>query len=284
MIGSPRVAFQGELGAFSEEAVLEFFGGRAVPLPRRGFKDLGAAVLSGEAEYGMLPIENSLAGSVLPAHDVLLSSDLHVVGEVIRPIRHCLLAVPGATLEGLRRVLSHPVALAQCTRFLERHAAIEALAVYDTAGAAREVAERGDSAVAAIAGRSAAERYGLIVLAEDLQDRDDNQTRFLVVTRPGTAPPPAIPATPGPPKTALAVETENLPGALVHVLLPFAERGINLTKLESRPGEQPWTYRFFLEFQADARETAAREALEVVERRATRLRVLGSFPSWVGER
>lgn len=273
-----RVAFQGELGAFSEEAVQEFFAGAAEPLPRREFRDLGEAVLSGEADYGMLPIENTLAGSVLAAHDVLLASELTVVGEIIRPIRHCLLGLPSASLSHVRRALSHPVALAQCTRFLLAHPEIEAVAAYDTAGAAREVAGRADPTLAAIAGRNAGTRYGLAVLAEDVQDRADNQTRFLVVARPGSPPPPRPRG--GRPKTALAVETENRPGALVHVLLPFADRGINLTKLESRPGAEPWTYRFFLEFQADASEPAAQSALEEIGRRAARIRVLGSFPSW----
>ena len=278
--GPPRVAFQGELGAFSEEAVREYFGPEAVPLPRREFRDLGDAVTAGEADYGMLPIENTLAGSVLAAHDVLLASDLQVVGEVIRPIRHCLLAVRGATLEGVRRVLSHPVALAQCTRYLMAHPAMEAVAVYDTAGAAREVAEREDRTVAAIAAEGAAGRYGLAILDRDVQDRHDNQTRFLVVAKPG-AEAPAGRGKGGPPKTALEVETENRPGALVDVLLPFASRGVNLTKLESRPGAQPWTYRFFLELQADAGEEPAARALDEVRARAKRLRVLGSFPSWV---
>ena len=278
----PTVAFQGELGAFSEEAVETFFRGYAVPLPRREFRDLAASVVAGEADFGMLPVENSVAGSVLPAHDVLLSSELAVVGEVIRPIRHFLLGVPGATLDAVTRVISHPVALAQCTRFLAEHPSFEAVAVYDTAGAARDVAGRGDPAVAAVAARGAARRYGLAVLAEDLQDRRDNQTRFLVVTHPGRVLPRGAGGD-GPIKTALVVETENRPGALVEVLLPFAERGINLTKLESRPGERPWTYRFFLELQADAGEAPAAEALAEIGRRAGALRVLGSFPSWTGD-
>ena len=277
----PRVAFQGELGAFSEEAVREYFGAEAVPVPRREFRDLGVAVLSGEADFGMLPIENSLAGSVLAAHDVLLGSELEVIGEVVRPIRLCLLSVSDASLDTVRRALSHPVALGQCTRFLMGHPGIEAAVVYDTAGAARDVAEKGDPAVAAIAARGAADRYGLTILVEGIQDRDDNQTRFLVVTRPGT-PRPTARGGSGPPKTALEVETENKPGALVETLLPFASRGLNLTKLESRPGAEPWTYRFFLEFQADAEDPAARAALAEVAGRAKRLRVLGSFPSAAG--
>lgn len=271
-----RVAFQGELGAFSEEAVQTFFGGAAVPVPCREFREVGEAVQRGEAEFGLLPVENSLAGSVLAAFDVLAGRKLRIVGETIRPIRHCLLGVRGATLDEVRRVISHPVALAQCTRFLIAHSAIEAVAVYDTAGAAREVAAGGNRAVAAIASRGAAERYDLDVLADDLQDRSDNQTRFVVVS-PTDAPPPPSVSHEGGFRTALLIEADNTPGALVRVLAPFAERGINLSKLESRPGEVPWTYRFFLEFDADAAEPRSAAALAEL-RGVASVHVLGSFP------
>lgn len=277
------VAFQGELGAYSEEAVLRFFGEAAVPVPCRSFEDVGAAVESGETGWGLLPIENTIAGSVVGSYDVLAASELAVVGEVVAPISHCLLGIAGATIGGLRRVLSHPVALAQCTRYLRSLDGVEVLATYDTAGAAREVAVAGDPARAAIASRGAAGRYGLEVLASDLQDRSDNQTRFLVVARPGgsaPADPTGAPRAAGPMKAALLVETPDTPGALVGVLRPFAERGINLSKLESRPAGEPWTYRFFMEIEAGADHPAAREALADIRDRATRVRLLGSFPRW----
>jgi len=284
------VAFQGELGAFSEEAVRAWFGAEVEPLPCREFRQVGEAVRSGRVSAGVLPVENSLAGTVQPAYDVLAEPGLEVVGEVIRPIRHFLLAVPGATLEGLRRVISHPVALAQCGNFLSGHPGIEAVAVYDTAGAAREVAEGGDPSVAAIASHRAAERYGLEVLAEDLQDRSDNQTRFLVIRMEGTHPLPgeaiiggqAAHPEPGSArwKTALLVETENRPGALVDILLPMAREGVNLSKLESRPGSTPWSYRFFLEFEGDPNQDAVTRSLDEVRRRARSVRVLGTFEPW----
>jgi prephenate dehydratase len=226
-------------------------------------------------------VENTLAVTVQPAYDVLAEPGLEVVGEVIRPIRHFLLGVPGSTLEGLRRVISHPVALAQCGEFLSRHSGIEAVAVYDTAGAAKEVAESGDPTVAAIAARRASERYGLDILAEDLQDRSDNQTRFLVVRREDGDPLPGESARAETGwKTALLVETENRPGALVDILHPMAEGGVNLSKLESRPGLTPWSYRFFLEFDGDLSREAVERALDRVRARAQSVRVLGTYHPW----
>lgn len=282
--GAPlRVAFQGELGAFSEEAVRLYFGESVVPMPCRTFADVGRAVARGDADFGLLPVENTLAGSVVATFDVLGSEDLEVVGEVIVPIHHCVLGVPGATLKTVQRVYSHPVALAQCARFFAEHPQIEAVASYDTAGAAKEVADRGEPTEAALAGRAAAERYGLVILAANVEDRHDNQTRFLVVKQTGAETP--LPRRGGDDgdaerKTALLVETENTPGALVRVLLPFANRGINLAKLESRPADEPWTYRFFMELETDAASPDARDALEEVRRRATALRSLGTYPRW----
>jgi prephenate dehydratase len=269
------------LGAFSEEAVRTWFGPDVEPLPCREFRQVGEAVRSGRVPAGLLPVENTLAGTVQPAYDVLAEPGLEVVGEVIRPIRHFLLGVPGSTLEGLRRVISHPVALAQCGEFLSRHSGIEAVAVYDTAGAAKEVAESGDPTVAAIAARRASERYGLDILAEDLQDRSDNQTRFLVVRREDGDPLPGESARAETGwKTALLVETENRPGALVDILHPMAEGGVNLSKLESRPGLTPWSYRFFLESDGDLSREAVERALDRVRARAQSVRVLGTYHPW----
>ena len=276
------VAFQGELGAFSEEAVHRFFGEGVAPAPRRGFAEVGHAVVSREVDFGLLPIENSLAGSVVGSYDVLSGGGLEVVGEVVTPIHHCLLGLPGSRLEEIAHVLSHPVALAQCQRFLQAHPAMEAVVFYDTAGAAREVAKEGKREQAAIAGRGAAERYGLDVLASDIEDRHDNQTRFLVVARPGERPSMAGASTGGPMKSALLVETRNTPGALVRLLVPFADRGINLSKIESRPGTEPWSYRFFIEVEADAASAEAREALREAAPHAARLQLLGTFPRAAG--
>jgi prephenate dehydratase len=273
----PRVAFQGERGAFSEEAIHQCFGdGGAVPVPCREFAALGHAVIDGEAEYGMLPVENSIAGGVAPAYDILGSKRLVVVGEVVQPIRLCLLVVPGAARDGITRVLSHPVALAQCQKFLAGLAGADAIAVHDTAGAARLVAERRDPATAAVAPRAAAGIYGLDIMAENIQDRADNQTRFFVVARPGT-PSPFAAAADAPRRTALLLDTAHRPGALVDALQPLADAGLNMLRIESRPAREPWHYTFFLELDTDAAAPRAVEAIAAMRARAHDVHVLGSF-------
>lgn len=277
------VGFQGEPGAYSEEAVMRFFGAAAVPVPYRDFRRVGDAVAAGEVDYGLLPVENTIAGSVAGSYDVLAALDLVVVGEVVAPIRHCLLGLPGADLETVTRILSHPVALAQCTRFLEARPGVEAIAVYDTAGAAKQVAYGGDPACAAIASRRAADRYGLAVLAAGVEDRRDNQTRFFVVAPARDrwkAAAGRVARGAGGMKVALLVETPNEPGALVGVLQPFAERRLNLAKLEARPAPEPWTYRFFIEVEARRDSDAVECALIEVRERADSVRVLGGFPQW----
>jgi prephenate dehydratase len=274
-----RVAFQGELGAFSEQGVAQLWPEGAEPVPMREVLDVARAVEAGEVELGLLPVENTLAGSVIGSYDALFACDaVHVVAETVVAIHHCVLAVPGATLESLRTVASHPVALAQCARFLRSHPHLVAQAAYDTAGAAREVASRGDPTAAAIAGRPAAERYGLTIVAADVEDRPDNQTRFLAIAR---SHPPAFGGYPPlaagtPARSVVVLTTDNVPGALLRVLEPLAEHGINLSKLESRPTGEPWTYRFFLELEHAAGDEAARLALDAVRRASRSFRLLGT--------
>lgn len=269
-----RVAFQGEAGAYSHEALEFALGPGTDPVPCRDFKSLIRSVVAGEADLGMLPVENSLAGAVGGAVDALLDADLEPVAEVVRPIRHCLLGLPQARAESVSRVLSHPVALAQCLGFFEGRPDLEAVAVHDTAGAARMVRDGGDASVAAIASASAAARYGLEVLARDLQDRDDNQTRFLVVRRPGHA--AAVPSA-GPLRSLVVFETADRPGALVDVLMAFARHGLNLSRLASRPGRIPWTYRFVAEVDADLRDGSGRQAVEDTRSRTRLLEVRGPY-------
>ncbi len=268
-----RVAFQGEPGAYSEDAVYRFFGEcevDPVPTVRAAFE----RVRSGESDFAVVALENSQAGSINETYDLLVRHEVSVVGEVVVRVDHALLGVPGAGISDVRRVLSHPQALAQCEEFLAGLGA-EVLPIHDTAGAARRVAveERRDQA--AVAGRRAAELYGLEVLAEGIQTYRENYTKFAVI---GTR---AAPGVGRPDKTSVVFSTANVPGALHRCLGVFAAQGINLAKLESRPmGGRPWQYRFYLDFEAGAEEPAARAALAQLERHADWVRVLGSYPAW----
>jgi prephenate dehydratase len=278
-VTTPRIAFQGELGAFSEEAIRNL-DARATPVPCREFNDVATAVENGDVDAGMLPIENTLAGSVVGSYDALTAcASLHVVAETVVEIHHCVLAPPGAAIETLATVESHPVALAQCTRWLRSHPAITARAAYDTAGAARDVAQRGDMRSAAIAARGAAARYGLEIIAANIEDRSDNQTRFLMVSRSPRAPDRDVAA-----RTALLITTPNVPGALLRVLEPLAANEINMSKLESRPTEEPWHYRFFLELDHPAADPSLATALEQLRGVTESLRVLGTYGRWLAGR
>src|SRR5207302_5982771 len=188
-----RIAFQGEPGAYSEEALF-LLEPRARSQPYREFRDVTQAVVDGRADLGLLPIENSLVGSIATNFDLIAESGLAIVGEVVSSVHHCLLGLAGASRDSLRRVLSHPVALAQCERFLRELAGVEVVAFYDTAGAAAEVARQRDSSLAAIAGELAARRYGLTIMAERIEDEPHNQTRLLLVARGPPSPPPGLPA------------------------------------------------------------------------------------------
>lgn len=270
------VAFQGERGAFSEEAVVAHFGETARPLPCRSFAEVFEAASSGRADYGVVPIENSLAGSIHQVYDLLLAHGLHIVGEVEIRISHHLIALPGVKLANVRRVLSHPQALAQCQGSLARLLPeAEPVPTYDTAGSAKLLQVERIRDGAALASRRAAEIYGLVILRKCLEDDPENYTRFLVL---GTS--PVEPQ--GPAKTSLVFSVKNAPGALHRCLGAFARRGIDLTKIESRPlrGKR-WQYVFYVDFAGSVHEERCREALEELEGMATFLRVLGSYPRTV---
>src|SRR6266571_508230 len=220
-MGSKRIAFQGEPGAYSEEALF-LLHPDAESRPYREFRDVAQAVVERRVDLGLLPIENSLVGSIATNFDLIAESGLAIVGEVVSAVHHCLLGLPGATRDSLRRVLSHPVALAQCERFLRELVGVEVVAFYDTAGAAAEVARCGDPSLAAIAGALAARRYGLAVLGERVEDEPHNQTRFLLVARDPASPPPGVAA-----KTTLLLKLPHRPGTLARALAPFAVAGLN---------------------------------------------------------
>lgn len=270
-----RIAFQGEPGAYSEEAVF-LLHPDARSQPHREFGDVAAALLEGRVDLGVLPIENSLVGSIATNFDLIAESRLAIVGEVVTAVHHCLLGVPGAGRASLRRVMSHPVALAQCERFLRGLSGVEVMAFYDTAGAAAEVARRKDPILGAVAGVLAARRYGLDVLAERIEDEPHNQTRFLVVAREPVPPDPGVPA-----KTTLRLKLPHKPGSLARALAPFADAGLNLTKLESRPDRAtPWEYLFYLDVEARASDPAMRAALAALEAQGAIVTLLGDYPKF----
>ena len=270
--GEPiRVAFQGEPGAFSEDAAAQLLGDRAVTLPQPTFEAAFASVAVGLAQAAVVPIENSLAGSVLRVYDLLLDSDLTIAAETIVPVELHLIACPGAKLAGIRSVESHPMALAQCERLFAAHRQWARVAAEDTAGSVRHVVESGDRTRAAIAGARAATQHGGTILARGVQDNPGNFTRFLLLAE--TA---ARGAQSGD-KVTLALRLAHLPGSLLAALEPFARRGLNLLKIESRPIHGcPWEYQFFLDVDAGAGESLE-DALEELRQNVQSLRVLGCY-------
>ncbi len=266
-----QVAYQGEPGAFSETAVLSLFP-NAEPLPCNTIRLVFSRVTSGEATFGVVPLENSQAGSVNETYDLLLHSSLvRIVGEVVVPVDHALLGVRGSRLEGIVRAYSHWQALAQSEDFLAAHR-IEPIPVHDTAGAARMVAEAGRTEEAAVASVEAAAKLGLIVLAERIQTYPDNFTKFAAIgdhdAGLGT-----------PNKTSLVFAVLDHPGSLLASLQPFADEGINLVKLESRPRRgSPFEYVFYVDITNAHEDPNVQEALEEVREHTSFLKVLGSYP------
>jgi prephenate dehydratase len=266
------VAFQGEPGAYSEQAVRQHFGATTQTLPCRSFTAVFEAIHQGQAAHGMLPVENSLAGTVLPAYDLLVDHDLHVQAEVIVRVAHCLLAPPGTRLADVKRVKSHHQALAQCEQTLRR-LGVEPVDYYDTAGAARDLAANPEPGTAAIASALAAETYGLEILAHHVEDLDFNYTRFFVLGL-------TEPARRDPSKTSIILTTRHVPGALYQVLGELASRQINMTKIESRPRRnRPWHYLFYIDFEGHEDDPPVREALLDILKSASFLKVLGSYPA-----
>lgn len=272
--GGGAVAIQGEAGSFSHVAALETHGAviRLVPCPT--FVELFRAVEGGDATSGVVPIENTLAGSVHENYDLLSAHALHVVAETELRIRHCLIASPRTRMADVRRVASHPVALAQCRRFFTRHPDVVAVPAYDTAGSVRDLMAGRADAEAAIASKLAAELYGAAVLEEGLEDHAENYTRFLVIARePATS--SRAPAN----KTSLLLALSNTPGSLHRALGVFAARGLDLSKIESRPlPGRPWEYLFYLDV-IDAGQGTVGDALAELQAFASDVRVLGTYPT-----
>jgi len=270
-----RIAYQGEPGAFSEAAALAF-NPAAEPWPCETFDVVFATVEAGRASHGILPIENSIGGTIHRNYDLLLEHELPIVAEVEHPIVHHLLALPGTRLADVRRVYSHPQALAQCERFLRRMTGVEIAATYDTAGSAKLIREQGLRDTAAIASARAAEIFGLETLETGVQDYAHNVTRFLLVGRGAPLGEPE--------KTTIVFTVSNEPGALHKALGVFAQRGIDLTKLESRPIRgRPWEYFFYADLAVPRQALPCARALVHLAEFAPSVRTLGSYPRWRGQ-
>ncbi len=267
-----KVAFQGEHGAYSEQAVIDHLGGEPVTLPCESFDRVFAAVTGSEVDLGFIPVENSLAGSIHRNFDLLLQHRLVVVGEHYLRVSHCLIGLPGVTLGDIRRVISHPQALAQCENNLRGLPGVTTEAVYDTAGSVKMIKELGDPTVAAVASRRAAELYQMPVLRAEFEDNLENYTRFQIIARQAVDPGEHA-------KTSIVFALNNRPSALFRAMSVFALRQIDLTKIESRPlAGKPWEYYFYIDFTGSTADPNVQRALANLEEFATFLRVLGSYP------
>jgi len=272
-----RVAFQGEAGAFSEAAAVQLLGERIATVPRPTFEAAFRAIAEGAADALLVPVENSLAGSVVRVYDLMLESDLAITAETILPIELHLIACPHSSLQGIRAVCSHPMALAQCERFFAAHPQFRRTPAEDTAGSVREVLAHGDKSRAAIAGRRAAEHYHGVILAERIQDNAENFTRFVLLRTRAEAARAAAAADAR--KMSIAMRIAHRPGALLASLEPFARHAINLLKIESRPIHgSPWIYQFVLEVEADI-PARLEDALREARQSTSDLRVLGLYPA-----
>src|SRR5713101_6382316 len=271
-----RVAFQGEAGAFSEAAAVQLLGEEIVTVPRPTFDATFRAIPEGAADALLVPVENSLAGSVVRVYDLLLESELTIRAETILPIEMNVIACPGASLSDIRSISSHPMALAQCERFFGQHPHIQRIPAEDTAGSVRETIARGDKTHAAIAGKRAADRYRGRIIAEKIQDNAENFTRF-VLLQPVTEAAGAHAQEAR--KMSIAMRLAHRPGSLLSSLEPFARNSVNLLKIESRPIHgRPWEYQFFIDVEADS-VARLEQALRAVRAAAHEVRVLGLYPA-----
>lgn len=266
------VAFQGIAGAYSEQAIHQFFGPEVESVAQDTLEDIFLAVEDGQAAYGMLPVENAVAGSVNRSYQLLMEHDLRIHAEVILRVRHMLMAPPGTRLDQVTQVRSHPQALAQCQRYLERHD-LTAMPAFDTAGAARDLAAAPQSGLAVVASALAADLYGLDIIDEAIEDYRFNYTRFFVLALES---PPRAPRN----KTSIIFTTPHQPGALYACMGEFAKRRVNLSKIESRPRlNRPWQYVFYLDFEGHCQDRACEAAIMGLLRRSSFVKLLGSYPA-----
>jgi prephenate dehydratase len=266
-----KVAFQGERGAYSELAVIQFFP-NSTPIPARSFQEVIETLLSGLSDYAVVPIENSIEGSVNEVYDLLLQSDLFVIGETYQRIHHCLIAIKGTDRGSLKEVYSHPQALAQCRHYLNEKK-LDPVPAYDTAGAVKMIKLGQNKSAAAIGSKRAAEIYGMEILDVGIEDSKNNFTRFYILSRDPTDTKPS-----GNDGTSIIFSVKHAPGSLVNILSEFARREINLTKIESRPTKKtPWEYNFFTDFEGHVLDARIRDVLTVIEPKTAFVKILGSY-------
>lgn len=269
--GKGRVAFLGEPGTFSEEAARELLGETFESVSRPNFDALFKAIDEGAADYILTPLENSLVGSVHRCYDLLLESSLVIRAEIILPISHFLIGCKKASLESIKTVESHPVALAQCERFFAEYSHLKRIATNETAGSVKRVIESGDTSRAAIGSKRAANIYGGVILKKHLEDQVENYTRFVLLSSNTEISGEGN-------KISLVVRLAHQPGALHEALRPFVRRGIDLLKIESRPiKDRPWQYNFYLDIKAPSNESELRGALEEIREQAEEVRYLGRY-------
>jgi chorismate mutase/prephenate dehydratase len=267
-----RVAFQGERGSYSHEACERRFGSQVAVKPYRSLREVFHAVEIAQETFGVVPIENSYEGSINETYDLLATTTLKVCGEIQVRVRHCLIARPGTRASDIAAVYSHPQALAQCAGYLRTHK-LEAVPTYDTAGSVKLIKTMRSKKIAAIASRRAAELYGMQIIAEGIEDSDVNYTRFLVLGK-------KIARRSGNDKTSIIFGVEHKPGSLHRALTALSKRGINLTKIQSRPvKDTPWQYNFYVDFHGHMRDKLCQEALRDLRERATFAKILGSYPN-----
>ena len=277
MVTNAPIAYAGEPGAFAEDAVLAAFGD-VERVPQGSFREVFSAVSSGVSAAGVIPIENVINGTVRENYDLLLEHDLEIVGEVVVPVRLCLAALPGQRLDEIERVYSHIQALGQAEAFLSAHS-WQLLTTYNTAGAGKSIAERRERGAAAVLSPRAAGLFGLEILSDEIGDLPGNRTRFAVLVRPGEQIPGMAARLSADRRTTLVLAVRNEPGTLLAVLRVFAEHGVNMSKLESRPSrERAWEYVFWVDLDADTAQPATRAALEALRPVTSMIRVLGSYP------
>jgi prephenate dehydratase len=266
-----RIAFQGERGAYSEEAAIQFFNQEVDFIPCREISTVFNVVEAGVADYGVVPIENSIEGSVNETYDLLLSTGLKVSGEIYLKVSHCLIAHPDADPKNIKKVISHPQALAQCRIYLMGKK-LEAIPSYDTAGSVKKILEEKLLDTAAIASERAARIYNMKILDKDIEDYGRNYTRFLIMGREDAEPT-------GEDKTSIIFSLPHIPGSLYRTLEEFAVRNINLTKIESRPTKhRPFEYYFYVDFEGHRKTPLIQETLNAISKKTLLLKVLGSYP------